>query len=161
MRGTDLTIGIQVLLVQHKSCQDLNVEAGGKKDIIQDTLMCDFLSEQRRKSYNFRGDLLNLLSSLGNACGHFDSDNLHNFIQEKGMPVLNIKRSPYKAFRTLKEQYLSLIESYKKILSFKALPIRVESIMLRHLAELQGIACYLIKHKLQAAKVNVPSLIVA
>lgn len=161
MRGTDLIKGIQVLLVQHKSCQGLHLDASVQKGISKDSLLCDFLEKQVDKSYNFRGDLLNLLAGLGNACGHFDKDNLHNFIEEKGMPVLNIKRSPLRGFRTLKEQYLSLIESYKKILSFKGLPIKVESIMLRHLAELQGITCFLMDHKLHVEKVNAPSLIVA
>lgn len=162
MRGTDLIVGIQVLLVQHKSCQGLHYEASAEKEISQDVLLCDFLNKQVKKSYNFRGDLLNLLAGLGNSCGHFDKDNLRNFVQEKGMPLLDMERTPLRAFRALKQQYLSIIESYRKILSFKALPISVESTMLRHLAELQGIACFLIEHKLYVAKeVNGPSLTVA
>lgn len=161
MRGTDLIIGIQVLLVQHKSCQGLHSEASAEKSINQDPLLCDFLDKQMKKNYNFRGDLLNLLAGLGNSCGDFDKDNLRNFIKEKGMPVLETERIPSRAFRTLKQQYLSIIESYKRILSFKALPISVESIMLRHLAELQGIACFLIDHKLNISNVNVSTLEVA
>jgi hypothetical protein len=161
MRGTDLIIGMQVLLVQLKNCLGLQLEARAEEEINKDSVLYDFLNKQIKKNYDFQRDLQNLLAGLGNANGHSDKDNMRNFILEKGMPVLDMERSSAKTFRNLKQHYLSIIESYRKILSFKALPIQVESIMLRHLVELQGITCFLIEHKLYILKVNEDSSAVA
>ncbi|HEA30248.1 MAG TPA: hypothetical protein ENH91_09675 [Leeuwenhoekiella sp.] len=157
VKGTDLIIGIQVLIVQHKNCQGLYVEVNADEQLNRDSALCDFLKNQQKTSSDFKRELQKLLSSLGNACDYCNMDNLHNFIQEKHMPALNLERFPSKVFRSLKEQYLSLIESYKTILSFKAIPITAESTMLRHLTELQGIAGFLIKHKIFTRDAYLPS----
>ncbi|WP_031428179.1 hypothetical protein [Flavimarina sp. Hel_I_48] len=149
VKGTDLILGIQVLIVQHKICQDLQVVVSTSDKFKGDTTLSNFFVKQFRLSKSLRTDLQNLLINLGNAYDHTNMDNLHNFIQEKHLPALNHDSFSCKAYKAVKRQYFLLVESYNNILAFKSLPVAVESILLYHLAELQGAAAFMIDHQLE------------
>jgi len=148
VKGTDLILAIQVLIVQHKICRDLHIVARSSNEFKRDIKLTGFFSDQFSGNNNMRSDLQNLLLNLGNSCDHINMDNLHSFIKEKHLPALSHNSFPCKVYMAIKKQYFLLVKSYTHILAFKSLPIAVESNLLFHLTELQYAAAFLRDHSI-------------
>lgn len=146
IKGTDLVMGVQILIMRYTYL------LSNYKKTVSDKLAVNGQNigvlGGIDKLFLFREELRQHLCNLGNEEGHNNMDSLKEFVEEKQLPPLPLNEFKTWVYKTVETQLLVLIENYQRILMMRSLPIAVEAVLLRHLAELQSTTCDFIK-KLQ------------
>ncbi|MGB3774543.1 MAG: hypothetical protein WA951_04745 [Leeuwenhoekiella sp.] len=147
VKGTDLVIGLQVLLVQLKISRRMHAKIIMQKSLGEDKVLLDFLKEYMQRIKALKTDLENALANLGNSSEHVNMDNLDIFTWDHNMPGINKELPGPNLFNTLKAQSFTMVETCQKISAFKIIPTTISSILLVHLCTWQDSAIFLMNYK--------------
>lgn len=143
-KGTDVLLGMQLLIIRYTYLLS-------GKEFLESNSKVESSRISLKKSLNklseFKEELQLHLGALGNENNNFNLENLKEFIAEKHFPNLPGNAVGSMVTKSLESQMQTLLQCYQQILRMGSLSIGTESVMLRHLSEIQSATCNLIKSK--------------